>query len=72
MNTYREFTVKQQIIFYVVTLLVAGACFYLDITHELGASKNGTQTEAAKFEPAKKFFSGNEVAHSTFAAFEVK
>ena len=72
MNRYREFTIKQQVIFYTVTLLVASACIYLDFTHEAKRSGVGQQTEAIKLEPAKRIFSGNEVAHSTFASFEFK
>ena len=72
MNTYREFTIKQQVIFYAVTLLVATTCVYFDLNHEEGTSHKEAQPEAVKSEPANNFLSGNEVAHSTFAAFEFK
>ena len=71
MNTYREFTIRQQVIFYTVTLLVAGACIYLDFTHEEANPGVGQQTEAIK-KPAKQIFSGNEVAHSGFTFVEFK
>lgn len=72
MNTYKEFTVKQQIIFYAVTLLVASVCFYFDINHGRNISSTEAETEAVKIESSQKFLSGNEVAHSTFVNFAIK
>ena len=72
MNTYREFTIKQQVIFYAVTLLVASTCLYFDINYEQGAPSKENQSEAIKSDSNKTFLSDNEVAHSTFSDFQFK
>ena len=72
MNAYREFSVKQQIVFYAVTLLIASFCIYLDLNHDLLVSSKEAPSEAVKIDSTKKFLSGNEVAHSTLASVEFK
>jgi len=71
MNTYREFSLKQQFIFYAICTFLVGVCVYLDFaTGNLPRHK--FQHTSSITETVNKHVSSYEVAHSATDEFKVQ
>ena len=72
MDTHKEFTAKQQIIFYVVSTLVVAVCAYFDFKNDALYSHNEIHTQSTNVAPVKKHLSSYEVPHSANAKFSIQ
>lgn len=71
MDTYKEFTFKQQIIFYLVATVIVVACAYYDFEHSSKRQEASVSAHSSSIEQGKLIKSNYEVAHSTFTEIRI-
>ncbi len=72
MNTYQEFTLKQQVIFYIVSTLIVCACVYFDFKQGNLPHSDTISSHSLNIESQKINKPSYEVAHSAFAETRVQ
>ena len=71
MDTHKEFTVKQQIVFYVVSTLVVATCVYFDFKNDNITRHTQPHAQTISIDHVKNNLSSYEVAHSAKTDFKV-
>jgi len=71
MDTHKEFTVKQQIVFYVVSTLLVAVCVYFDFKNDNITKHTQAHTQTISIDHVKNNLSSYEVAHSVNSGHKV-
>ncbi len=72
MNIQLRFTFKQHLKYFVLSLLVSGVCFYLDVKNDNFVHGYSILSHTTTTKSGTLFRSSYEVAHNTSAAIEIK
>jgi len=71
MDTHKEFTLKQQVVFYVVSTLLVATCVYFDFKNDNYRYHKETQVHSTTMDSVNKHLSSYEVTHSILSRVNV-